>query len=40
MLDGRVGPGGETLHVVLSRPLAVHPNQMWRWVYRVEDMEN
>jgi hypothetical protein len=40
MLDGRVGPSGETLHVGLSRPPAVHPNQMWRWVYGVEgDME-
>ena len=39
MLDGRVGPGGETLHVGLSRPPAVHLNQMWWWVYKVEDME-
>ena len=39
MLDGRVGPGGEALHMELSRPPAVHPNQMWRWVYEVEDME-
>ena len=39
MLDGRVGPGGETLHVGLSRPSVVHPNQLWRWAYEVEDME-
>jgi hypothetical protein len=39
MLDGRVGPGGKTLHVGLLRPPAVHANQMWRWVYHVEDME-
>ena len=39
MLDGRVGPGGETLHVGLSRPPAVHPNQMWLWVHEVEEME-
>jgi hypothetical protein len=32
MLDERVGPGGETLHVGLSRPPVVHPNQMWQWV--------
>lgn len=38
-LDGRVGPGGETLRVGLSRPPVVHPNQMWRWVYKVEDTE-
>jgi hypothetical protein len=29
MLDGRVGPGGETLQVGLSRAPAVHPNRMW-----------
>lgn len=39
MLNGRAEPGGETLHLELSRPPAVHPNQMWRWVYEVEDME-
>jgi hypothetical protein len=39
MTDGRVGPGGETSRVGLSRPLAVHPNQMWRGVYDVKDME-
>jgi hypothetical protein len=31
MLDGRVGPGGETLHVGLSRLPAVHPNRLWQW---------
>src|SRR6266567_7754294 len=39
MLDGRVGPGGKTLHVGLSRPLAVHPIQMWRWVDKVDEIE-
>lgn len=30
ILDGWVGPlGYETLHVGLSRPLAVHPNRIW-----------
>jgi len=28
------------LHVELSRPQAVHPNRMWRWVYDVEDKES
>jgi hypothetical protein len=28
MLNGRAEPGGETLHLELSRPPAVHPNQM------------
>ncbi len=40
MLDGRVGPGGETLQVGLSRAPVVHPNRMWGWVYKVEDMAN
>ena len=39
MLDGRVGPGGETLHAGLTRPSMVHANQMWRWIHAVEDME-
>jgi hypothetical protein len=40
MLHGRVGPGGETLYVGLLSLRAVHPNQMWRWVYDVvEDVE-
>jgi hypothetical protein len=39
MLDGRVGPGGETLHLRLSRLPVVHPNQMWMWVHKVEEME-
>lgn len=39
MLTGRVGPGGETLDLRLSRFPAVHPNQLWRWVQEVEDME-
>jgi hypothetical protein len=30
-LDGRKGPGGETLRVTLSRLPAVHPNRLWRW---------
>src|SRR5258708_33007281 len=30
MLDGRAGPGGERLHVGLSRLPAVHPNRLWR----------
>jgi hypothetical protein len=37
MLNGRVGPGGEILHVRLSRPPVVHPNQMWQWVYEAEE---
>jgi hypothetical protein len=37
ILDGRVGPSGEMLHVGLSRSPAVHPNQMRRWVYDVEE---
>ena len=33
MLDGRAGPGGETLHVVLSYPPVVYPNRiLWRKV--------
>jgi hypothetical protein len=39
MLDRPVRPGGETLHMGLSRAPAVHPNEMWRWVYEVEDVE-
>jgi hypothetical protein len=39
MPDGRLGPGGEMLHVGLSRPPAVHITQVWQWVYDVEDME-
>ena len=27
MLDGRAGPGGETLHLGLLRLLAAHPNR-------------
>ena len=38
-LDGRQGPGGETLHVALSRMSAVHPNQLWRWAYLEESGE-
>jgi hypothetical protein len=41
MLDGRAGPGGETLHVGLSRLPAVHSNRLWRWAQeREEDEEN
>jgi hypothetical protein len=36
MLDEWAGPGGETSHLELSRPPAVHPSQLWRWVYEVE----
>ncbi|KAF8492388.1 hypothetical protein F5888DRAFT_1858903 [Russula emetica] len=39
MLDGRVEPDSETLHVGLSRPPAEHSNQMRRWIYEAEDME-
>ena len=39
MLDGRMGPGGETLSVRLSRAPAVDPNEMWRWVCETEVME-
>jgi len=38
-LDGRQGPGGETLHVTLSRMSAVHPNRLWRWAYMEEGGE-
>jgi len=38
-LDGRRGPGGETLHVTLSRMSAVHPNWLWRWAYMEEGGE-
>ena len=37
MLDGRAGPGGETLQVGLTRSPAVHPNRLWRWAYAVEE---
>ena len=34
-LDGRAGPGGEILHVRLSRP----PNRLWRWANEVQEKE-
>jgi hypothetical protein len=37
MLDGRVGPGGETLHVGLLRLPAVHLNRLWWWAYKVQE---
>jgi hypothetical protein len=37
-LNGRMGPGGETLHMVMTRPPAVDPNQMWGWANEVEEM--
>ena len=40
MLDGRVGPGGETLHVKLSRPTAVRPKRLWQWFREAEEAEN
>ena len=40
MLDGRVGPSGETLQVGLSRAPVVHPNRMWGWADKVQDMAN
>ena len=39
MLNGRVGPGGETLSVRLSRIPAVDTNEVWRWVCEMEVME-
>ena len=39
MLDGRLGPGGETLYVGLSRLPVVDLNQMWGWIRKVGDME-
>jgi hypothetical protein len=39
MLDGRAGPGGETLHVGLSRLPAVHTDRRWRWTYEVQEKE-
>ena len=38
-LDGRQGPGGETLHVTLSPMSAVHPNRLWLWAYMEEGGE-
>jgi hypothetical protein len=38
-LDGRQGPGGETLRVTLSPAPAVHPNRLWRWVSIPEGTE-
>ncbi len=38
--DGRAGPDGETLHVGLSCPPAVHPNRLWWWTYKVQEKEN
>jgi hypothetical protein len=35
-LDGRAGPGGETLHVGLSRLPPVHTNRLW-WAYEVQE---
>jgi hypothetical protein len=34
-----VGPGGEALHVRLSRPPAVHPNRIWGWIPEVGETE-
>ncbi|KAH9970270.1 hypothetical protein BJV74DRAFT_867387 [Russula compacta] len=36
-LDGRAGPGGETLYVSLSRHPAVHTNQLWQWANAEEE---
>jgi hypothetical protein len=36
MLDGRAGPGGETLDVRLSCAPVVHTNLMRQWVQKVE----
>jgi hypothetical protein len=38
-LDGRKGPGGETLRVTLSPAPAMHPNRLWRWVSIQEGTE-
>ena len=38
-LDGRKGPGGETLCITLSRPPAMHPNRLWRWACIQEGTE-
>ncbi|KAI0255621.1 hypothetical protein BJV78DRAFT_688802 [Lactifluus subvellereus] len=38
-LDGRLGPGGETLQLALSRLPALHPNRLWRWVYVEEELK-
>jgi hypothetical protein len=35
-LDGRAGPGSETVQVGLTRSPVVHPNWLWRWAYEVE----
>ena len=40
MLDGQAGSGGETVQVGLTRSPAVHPNRLWKWVYRVYEREN
>ena len=39
MLDGRVGPAGETLNVGLSRLPAVHTDLRWEWSYESEEKE-
>ena len=39
MLDGRLGPAGETLNVGLSRLPAVHTDLRWEWSYEVEEKE-
>ena len=38
--DGRTGPGGDTQHVGLSCPPAVHPNRLWWCTYKVQEREN
>jgi hypothetical protein len=37
MLDGRAGPGGETLHVGSLRLPAMDPSWLWWWTYKVQE---
>jgi hypothetical protein len=37
MLDGRAGPGGETLHVGLLRLPAMHPDRLWWRAYTEQE---
>ena len=39
MLEGRAGPGGETLNVGLSRLPAVHTDRRWEWAYDEQEKE-
>jgi hypothetical protein len=38
-LDGRVGPGGEILQVVLSRLPALSLARLWQWAYMEDELK-